>query len=78
MTDPTTMQAPLVRRPASGTRAQFRRRPVQASGAPGASESLAGKPAPKTEHVTNRRREIAGDLPEWEPLPPGELTFRRK
>ncbi len=78
MTDPTTTQTPLVRRPTAGTRAQFRRRPVQASEASGINESLAGKPAPKTEHVTNRRREIAGDLPEWEPLPPGELTFRRK
>lgn len=26
---------------------------------------------------TSRERKIAGDLPEWEPLPPGELFVRR-
>lgn len=27
--------------------------------------------------VTGRERLIAGDLPEWEPLPPGELFVKR-
>lgn len=26
---------------------------------------------------TDRERKIAGDLPDWEPLPPGELTVKR-
>lgn len=26
---------------------------------------------------TSRERKIAGDLPEWEPLPPGELLVHR-
>lgn len=26
---------------------------------------------------TSRERKIAGDLPDWEPLPPGELTVQR-
>jgi hypothetical protein len=26
---------------------------------------------------TSRERKIAGDLPEWEPLPPGELVVNR-
>lgn len=26
---------------------------------------------------TSRERQIAGDLPDWEPLPPGELIVQR-
>lgn len=26
---------------------------------------------------TSRERQIAGDLPDWEPLPPGELFVKR-
>jgi hypothetical protein len=26
---------------------------------------------------TARQRKVAGELPEWEPLPPGELVVRR-
>lgn len=26
---------------------------------------------------TSRERQVAGDLPEWEPMPPGELLVRR-
>lgn len=26
---------------------------------------------------TSRQRQVAGDLPDWEPLPPGELVVRR-
>lgn len=29
------------------------------------------------EQQTSRRHEIAGDLPAWEPLPPGELFLKR-
>lgn len=76
MTEPTS-HPPLVRRPAGGTRAQFRKRPAPAAEQSGGDEFL-GKPKPKDDRVTERRREIAGELPDWEPLPPGELTFRRK
>ena len=30
-----------------------------------------------TRPQTSRERKIAGDLPAWEPLPPGELVVRR-
>ena len=30
-----------------------------------------------TRPETSRERKIAGDLPQWEPLPPGELFVRR-
>ncbi len=30
-----------------------------------------------TKPQTGRERKIAGELPEWEPLPPGELVVRR-
>lgn len=35
--------------------------------------------APRTTRrpETSRERKIAGDLPQWEPLPPGELFVRR-
>lgn len=29
------------------------------------------------ERTTSRQRKIAGDLPAWEPLPPGELVVTR-
>ncbi|QGF23380.1 hypothetical protein [Raineyella fluvialis] len=33
--------------------------------------------ASATEHQTGRRHVVAGDLPDWEPLPPGELFLSR-
>ena len=35
--------------------------------------SAHGKPKP----LTQRERAIAGDLPDWEPMPPGELVVKR-
>ncbi|MGW5868155.1 hypothetical protein ACWFRJ_39090 [Streptomyces sp. NPDC055239] len=32
---------------------------------------------PQGERVTNRLRRIAEELPDWEPLPPGETFVRR-
>lgn len=32
---------------------------------------------PSTGWTTKRERQIAGDLPDWEPLPPGELHVHR-
>lgn len=38
------------------------------------------RPSPTTEgeRTTSRQRVIAGDLPAWEPLPPGELFLKRR
>jgi len=36
------------------------------------------QPARKVDRVTERRRKIIGDLPDWEPLPPGEIQVRRR
>jgi hypothetical protein len=32
---------------------------------------------PDQKPQTERQRKIAGDLPDWQPLPPGELPVRR-
>lgn len=32
---------------------------------------------PKGERVTTRQRRVVEDLPDWEPLPPGETVVRR-
>lgn len=31
-----------------------------------------------TKRQLSHERKVAGDLPEWEPLPPGELTVKRR
>jgi len=38
---------------------------------------LASKSAPQRQQIS-RERQIAGDLPMWEPLPPGEVAVRRR
>ncbi|GAA2244702.1 MULTISPECIES: hypothetical protein [Kitasatospora] len=42
-----------------------------------AASPWAAAPKPADERVTNRLRRIVDSLPEWEPLPPGEVTVRR-
>ncbi|MGK4585518.1 hypothetical protein [Kitasatospora sp. HPMI-4] len=42
-----------------------------------AASPWAAQPRPATERVTDRLRRIVDSLPDWEPLPPGEVTVRR-
>lgn len=35
-------------------------------------------PAPTEGKATDRRRAVVGSLPDWEPLPPGEILVQRK
>jgi hypothetical protein len=68
----------MVRRTNTATRARFTPRKVaEPEGAASDAASIVGAPAPKSERVTDRRRQVAGDLPAWDLLPPGELTVRR-
>lgn len=79
MTDAATAKDGLtVRRINTATRARFspRKSPAPDAAAAGTT-SIVGAPAPKAERVTDRRRQVAGDLPAWDLLPPGELTVRR-
>jgi hypothetical protein len=47
--------------------------------APGdAALPWAYQPGRKVERVTDRKRAIVGNLPAWEPLPPGEIQVRRR
>lgn len=64
----------LIRRP---TMARFRSRPRVPEAAAEADPLLLA-PSTVSGHKTERRREIAGDLPAWDPLPPGEIAVTRK
>jgi len=44
---------------------------------PAPSVPWARQIAAKTEPTTSRERRMVSSLPEWEPLPPGEIVVRR-
>ncbi|MEU3573325.1 hypothetical protein AB0E96_33600 [Kitasatospora sp. NPDC036755] len=44
---------------------------------PAAGSPWAASPRPSTDRATSRLRRLVEGLPDWEPLPPGELTVRR-
>lgn len=73
----TPQDPPLLRRPsARGNR--FVARPVEASEEGAVLQRNVLRPSTdKQDRTTGRRHEIAGDLPEWDPLPPGELFLKR-
>lgn len=53
--------------------------PRPAAPAPGAisPSPWAASPEPAAERVTSRLRRTVEELPDWEPLPPGETVVRR-
>ncbi len=68
---------PVLRRPSSRT-AKFRPRPVAEPGSDvvldrNVLRASTGGSKPQTQ----RRHEMVGDLPDWQPMPPGELALRR-
>lgn len=68
----------VLRRPsARGNR--FVPRPVEQAEEPVVLQRnvLRASSSGSAEHQTGRRHVIAGDLPDWEPLPPGELFLKR-
>ncbi|MFJ1579245.1 hypothetical protein ACIOGX_11325 [Streptomyces sp. NPDC088147] len=50
--------------------------PSRATPSQGASP-WASAPARPKERATSRLRKVVEGLPDWEPLPPGEMTVRR-
>lgn len=65
----------VLRRPSTRTN-KFQPRPVAPSDVVldrNVLRSSVGDVKPQTQ----RRRELVGDLPDWHPLPPGELDLRR-
>ncbi|MFD6338570.1 hypothetical protein [Streptomyces sp. NPDC060131] len=50
--------------------------PSRAAPSQGASP-WASAPARPKERATSRLRKVVEGLPDWEPLPPGEMTVRR-
>ncbi|MFE2745517.1 hypothetical protein ACFXKS_22280 [Streptomyces scopuliridis] len=42
-----------------------------------AASPWASAPARPKERATSRLRKVVEGLPDWEPLPPGEMTVRR-
>lgn len=69
----TTEAAPIVRRARSAGR--LHQMPPATSG-PIISRNVLMSSSTK-EPQTSRERNIAGNLPSWEPLPPGELQVQR-
>ena len=76
---PTGDEPPALRRP-SARSAKFTprdTRPPAAADAVLQRNVLRSAAGGKGERQTSRRHVIAGDLPAWEPLPPGELFLSR-
>ncbi|MFI9239198.1 hypothetical protein [Streptomyces cinnamoneus] len=44
---------------------------------PSAGNPWSAPVKPAAEQVTSRLRRLVADLPDWEPLPPGEIVVRR-
>ncbi len=83
MTDPTSARPatdqdePLLRRPSTRS-AKFRPRPVPTSTTEVVLDRNVLRPSvADTKPQTQRRHEMVGDLPDWQPMPPGELPLRR-
>lgn len=69
---------PALRRPsARGGHFVARSGTTSPSGGAVLERNVLRSAANSKDRVTARRHEIAGDLPAWEPLPPGELRLRR-
>ena len=73
-TGPFDQQA-TVRRPRAAARLLPRVEPVDSGVV--VSRNVLHSSAARSAPTTSRERRIAGDLPDWEPLPPGELFVRR-
>lgn len=83
MTDPTSARStnqpeePLLRRPSTRS-AKFQPRPVPTPSSDVVLDRSVLRPSvADTKPQTQRRREMVGDLPDWQPMPPGELPLRR-
>jgi hypothetical protein len=75
---PVPAEAPptvVIRRDRAGSRFLPRQAPVPEGGVIVGRNVLASRVTTKPQ--TSRERKVAGELPEWEPLPPGELLVRR-
>lgn len=77
MDTPAPVDQPVLRRPSTrGNR--FTPRPLDEPDEQVILQRNVLRPtASKADRQTRRERVIAGDLPEWEPLPPGELFLKR-
>lgn len=62
----------ILRRPSNYSRA-FLPRPEQQV----TLERNVLQPTQRPEPQTKRQRDMVGDLPDWEPMPPGEITIER-
>ena len=74
-TQETTAEPELLRRPSMLSR-RFQPRPAPKSDVVldrNVLRSSSGESKPQTQ----RRHEMVGDLPDWQPMPPGELHLNR-
>ncbi len=72
---PVPQTPPTIRRGRAGERLRPRQQPLPESVV--VSRGVLGSKS-SSKPQTTRERRIAGDLPEWEPLPPGELRVHRR
>lgn len=77
MSEQTPSAESVVRRPRSSGKFAPRAHVSEDDGMT-VGRSLLGPSRPTAPPQTSRNRVIAGDLPDWEPLPPGELVVRRR
>lgn len=71
---PTTPPPPQVRRPGAG---RFVPKAAPTPDGVVVQRNVLQPSQAKEKALTSRQRRIAGNLPDWEPLPPGELLVRR-
>lgn len=74
-TDQPGEDQPVVVRRGRASQRMRPRPPLEDTGVVVSRNVLAARATGKPQ--TSRERLMAGDLPAWEPLPPGELTVRR-
>ncbi len=70
------IEQPVLRRPSAHT-SRFQPRPAPETENAVLTRNTLRSSSGKADRQTNRERLIAGDLPGWEPLPPGEIAVRR-
>lgn len=74
----SSQPTPVVKRPRSRRRPRFVEKPKKKDDSLVARQSLlsASKP-PDGKHQFSRERKVAGNLPDWDPTPPGEIRISR-
>lgn len=75
----SSQPTPVVKRPRGRRRPRFVEKPKKQNDQIVSRRNLlSATKAPDGKHQFSRERKIAGDLPDWNPLPPGEIRVTRR